>query len=133
MDRQRRAGGAPPPHDRDARRVAEWLRRAVARATTSGGLVRRCGLLLRNRVVAAQTELLEIADLLERAERPDAEAVTAARRLLTDGRQSPLFNHDVHPSELLATLYFVRSRLADDAVAHRFDTYRFDTNELGAR
>ncbi len=133
MDRQRRGRGAPPPHDRDARRVAEWLRGAVARATTSGRLVRRCGLLLRNRVVAAQTELLEIADLLERAERPDAEAVTAARRLLTDGRQSPLFNRDVHPSELLATLYFVRSRLADDAVAHRFDTYRFDTNELGAR
>src|SRR5450432_3896603 len=110
VDLRRRARDAPPSGARDARRVAGWLRGAVARATASGRLVRRSGLLLCDRVVAVQAELLEIAELLERAERPDAQAVTAVRRLLSDGLQSPLFDRDVHPSELLATLYFVRRR-----------------------
>jgi hypothetical protein len=61
-----------------------------------------------------------------RAERPDAEAVTAIRRLLADGLQSPLFNRDVHPSELRATLYFVRLRLADDAVPGRRDAHELE-------
>ena len=106
--------------------MAGWLRAAVARATASGRLVRRSGLLLCDRVVAVQAELLEIAELLERAERPDAEAVTTVRRLLTDGLQSPLFNRDVHPSELLATLYYLRQRLADGAVPRRLDTHKLD-------
>jgi hypothetical protein len=122
----RRGRVAPPSGGRDARRVAGWLRGAVARATASGRLVRRSGLLLCDRVVAVQAELLEITELLERAERPDAEAVQAVRRLLADGLQSPLFNRDVHPSELLATLYFVRLRLADDAVPRRLDTHKLE-------
>jgi hypothetical protein len=115
-----------PSGARDARRVAGWLRGAVARATVSGRLVRRSGLLLCDRVAAVRPELLEIAELLERAERPDAEAVTAVRRLLVDGLQSPLFNRDVHPSELLATLYFIRLRLADDAAPRRLDRYELE-------
>jgi hypothetical protein len=124
MDLPRRARDAPPSGSRDARRVAGWLRRAVARATGSGCVVRRSGLLLCDRVVAVQAELLEIAELLEQSEQPDVEAVTAVRRLLVDGLQSPLFNRDVHSSELLATLYFVQSRLADDAVPRRLDTHK---------
>ena len=85
MDPPRRARDAPPSDGRDARRVAGWLRGAVARATASGRLVRRSGLLPCDRVVAVQAELLEIAELVERAERPDAEAVTAVRRLLDGG------------------------------------------------
>jgi hypothetical protein len=115
-----------PSGTRDARRVAGWLRAAVARATGSGRLVRRSGLLLCDRVVAVQAELLEIAELLERAERPDAEAVMAVRRLLTDGLQSPLLNRDVHPSELLATLYFVRLRLAGDVVVRHLDRHELE-------
>jgi hypothetical protein len=126
VDLRRRARDAPPSGACDARRVAGWLRAAVARATASGCVVRRSGLLLCDRVVAVQAELLEIAELLERAERPDAEAVTAVRRLLADGLQSPLFNGDVHPSELLATLYFVRLRLADDAAPRRLDKYELE-------
>jgi hypothetical protein len=126
VDLRRRAREAPPSRGRDARRAAGWLRAAVARATASGRLVRRSGLLLCDRVVAVQAELLEIAELLERAERPDAEAVTTVRRLLTDGLQSPLFNRDVHPSELLATLYFVRQRLADGVVPRRLDSHELD-------
>jgi hypothetical protein len=52
----------------------------------------------------------------------------AVRRLLVDGLQSPLFNRDVHRSELLATLYFVRSRLVDDVA-----WVGFDTHEMGTR
>jgi hypothetical protein len=126
MDLPRHARNASPSGRRDARRAAAWLRGAVARATVSGRLVRRSGLLLCDRVVAVQVELLEIADLLERAERPDAEAVTAVRRLLADGLQSPLFNRDVHPSELLATLYFIRLRLVDDAVPRRLDRHELE-------
>jgi hypothetical protein len=111
---------------RDARRVAGWVRAAVARATASGRVVRRSGLLLCDRVVAVRAELLEVAELLERAERPDADAVRAVRGLLVDGLQSPLFNRDVHPSELLATLYFVRVRLAGDVVAGRLDAHELE-------
>ena len=50
----------------------------------------RSGLLLCDRVVAVRVVLLEIAGLLERAERPDADAVTAVRRLMADGLQSPM-------------------------------------------
>lgn len=122
---QQRTSDAPPSAGRDARRVARWLRGAVARASASGRLVRRSGLLLCDRVMAVRAELLEIAELLERGERPDAEAVAAVRGLLLDGLQSP-FNRDVHPSELLATLYFVRERLADDAVARRLETHELE-------
>lgn len=38
-------------------------------------------------------------------------ACLALHRLLTDGCASPLYNCEVHPSELRATLYYVRSRL----------------------
>jgi hypothetical protein len=127
-DWARRARDVPPSGARDARRVAGWLRGAVARAAASGRVVRRSGLLLCDRVVAVQVELLEIAELLERAERPDAEAVTTVRRLLTDGLQSPLFNRDVHPSELLATLYFVRQRLAGGVAPRRLDTHKLDAS-----
>jgi hypothetical protein len=128
VDLRRRVRDAPPSGARDARRVAGWLRAAVARGTASGRVVRRSGLLLCDRVVAVQAELLEIAELLERAERPDADAIMAVRRLLADGLQSPLFNRDVHPSELLATLYFVRLRLTDEVVVLR----RLDAHELEA-
>jgi hypothetical protein len=121
MGSRRRVRGARPSGVRDARRVAGWLRGAVRRASASGRLVDRSGLLLRDRVGAVRVELLEIAELLEQAERPDADAVRAVRQLLADGLQSPLFNRDVHPSELLATLYYVRLRLADDAVPRRLN------------
>jgi hypothetical protein len=78
VELRRRARDAPPSGARYARRVAGWLRGAVARATVSGPLVCRSGLLLGDRVVAVQAELLEIAALLEQSERPDAQAATAA-------------------------------------------------------
>jgi hypothetical protein len=102
---------------RTARRLAASLRRAVRRATVPGRIIRRSGLLHCHRVVAVQTDLLEVAELLECAVRPDPLALTAVSQLLTDGLESPLFNRDVHPSELKATLYFVRSRLTADGTS----------------
>jgi hypothetical protein len=67
--------------------------------------------LLHDRVALVRADLLEIAELLEQA--PDAEprCVTELHRLLTDGCESPLFNPDVHPSELRTSVYYVHSRL----------------------
>ncbi len=63
---------------------------------------------------AVRTELLELAQLIEQAlDDVDPDCLNEVRRLLTDGCGSPLYNKDIHPSELLATLYFLRSRLRD--------------------
>jgi hypothetical protein len=68
--------------------------------------------LLHDRLDPVRFDLLEIATLLEHAAEPDPACVTALNRLLTDGCESPLYNSEIHPSELRATLYYVRSRLA---------------------
>ncbi|MGZ4168963.1 MAG: hypothetical protein ACXVE4_11365 [Solirubrobacteraceae bacterium] len=65
------------------------------------------------RVGAVRAELLEVAALLEQAPRVDPDCIAELLRLLTSGCDSPLFNPEIHPSELKATLYFLRSRLAD--------------------
>jgi hypothetical protein len=62
-------------------------------------------------VAAVQQELLELADLLERAHDPDASAVQLVRHLLTDGCESPLYNRAVHASELKATLFYAKKGL----------------------
>jgi hypothetical protein len=67
--------------------------------------------LLHDRVALVRADLLEIAGLLERAADPDPRCVTELHRLLTDGCESPLFNPDIHPSELLASVYYAHSRL----------------------
>jgi len=64
-----------------------------------------------DRVSAVRSELLELAALLEQAQDVDAECLAEVHRLLTSGCDSPLYNPDIHPSEMLATLYFLRSRL----------------------
>jgi hypothetical protein len=62
--------------------------------------------------VPVRADLLEIAALLECTSAPDPGCVAVLHRLLTDGCASPLFNRDVHPSELRATLYYLRGLLA---------------------
>lgn len=111
-----RAAFARPDRDRP-RFLAECLRDAVSRAVIRDGWFRRRGLLLCDRVIAAQAELLEVADLLEHSDGPDPEAVATVHRLLTDGCESPLFNRSVHESELRAALHFARDRLCDPEVA----------------
>jgi hypothetical protein len=63
------------------------------------------------------SRLRPLIDLPRRARDAPPSGGRDARRVA--GLQSPLFNRDVHPSELLATLYFVRLRLIDDAVPRR--------------
>jgi hypothetical protein len=60
-----------------------------------------------------RSELLEIAALLERASFPAPAAVTDLNALLGDGCDSPLYNPDIHESELRAALYYTRRALLD--------------------
>jgi hypothetical protein len=67
--------------------------------------------LLTERVITVASDLRAIAATLEQIDAPDPEAVAAVRRLLSDGCDSPLYNPDIHPSELRATLYYIQSAL----------------------
>jgi hypothetical protein len=90
--------------------------RTVARATPSRDpLRRRFDVLLYDRVAEVRADLLEIAQLLAVADDPGRDCVVELNRLLRDGCDSPLYNADIHPSELRATLYQVRSRLTPPA------------------
>jgi hypothetical protein len=58
-----------------------------------------------------RSDLLEIAALLEHTHDPDPARVAALHNLLANGCDSPLYNTDIHISELHATLHYVRSGL----------------------
>jgi hypothetical protein len=74
--------------------------------------------LLHDRVAAVRTDLYEIAWLLEHANEPNPECIDWLREMLANGCQSPLYNDDVHDSELRATLYYARAAL----LGHTRDT-----------
>ena len=74
---------------------------------------RRYVLYQHDRVDAVRSELLELAALLEQAHDIDPETLADVRRLVTSGCDSPLYNPDLHPSEMVAALYFLRSRLRE--------------------
>ena len=93
--------------------LVRWLRRAAAHTTDRGPRRRRFVVLLPDRVAAVRGDLLEVADLLETTAAPDPACVADLYRLLSDGCESPLYNPDVHVSELTATLYYARSALKD--------------------
>jgi hypothetical protein len=106
---QWRADGA----ERKARRLlGSRKRRSLAasarRAATYTSTGSRRTVLLADRVAAVRDELLEIALMLEHADDLDASWVFAVHKLLTDGCDSPLFNRDIHISELRATLFYLR-------------------------
>jgi hypothetical protein len=106
------SAGARRVSARKRRRLVGSLRRTANHRPSRDPARRRFEVLLGERVQLVRSDLLEIAALLERASDPDPECVRTLHRLLTDGCESPLYNPDVHPSELRATLYVVRSRLA---------------------
>ncbi len=107
LERSRTPGVA----DRRRRRVISRLR-WVARRAGTGARRRRFELLLCDRAAAVRSDLLEIAALLEVTADPDPACVADLHKLLTDGCASPLYNWDVHPSELRATLFYARDRLS---------------------
>jgi hypothetical protein len=100
---------------RKRRVLARWLRRTANCAHDPDPLTRRRDALLHYRATAVRTELLEIAAILEHAHNPDPKCVAALRDLLANGCDSPLYNADIHASELRATLHYVRSGLLADA------------------
>ncbi len=93
---------------RNRRVIARWLRRTAARADERHPLSRRGETLLVSRVAAVRTDLLQIASLLERTDDPDPMSMGALSELLANGCDSPLYNADIHISELYATLYYIR-------------------------
>jgi hypothetical protein len=87
------------------------LRRTVIRADERDPIRRRYLPLLLDRVMAIRADLLEIADYLDQVDDPDRSVVVALRSLLTDGCASPLYNDEIHISELRATLHYIRRHL----------------------
>jgi hypothetical protein len=90
--------------------LAQRLRRAAER-TPAGPLRRRRQPVLLYRAAAVRTELLEIAALLEHSHNPDPACVAVLTALLANTRVSPLYNAEIHVSELHQTLSRVRSGL----------------------
>jgi hypothetical protein len=90
--------------------LVRWLRRTASRVPARDPFRRRRDVLLSDRVAEARADLLEIAVMLEHVHDPDPASVATLRELLSDGCGSPLYNADVHISELWATLFYVRLR-----------------------
>lgn len=102
----------PPP--RVSRRTQCTLidgLRAVAHRSADRRRRRHFEVLLSRRAAAVRGELLELAALLDITAEPDPAAIDALLGLLTDGRDSPLYNPAIHVSELHATLVDARRRL----------------------
>jgi hypothetical protein len=95
---------------RRRRRLVAGLRRAANSIPTRS----RHTALLQDRVATVRHELLELALILEHSDDLDASWIFAIHRLLTDGCESPLYNREIHISELRATLYYLRN-------AHRLE------------
>jgi hypothetical protein len=104
---------------RNRRILARWLRLTASHATDRDPIRRRHDVLLHYRAAAVRTELLEIAALLEHTHDPDPDCIAALRDLLANGCDSPLFNPDVHVSQLHGTLDYVRSGLCRESRGER--------------
>jgi hypothetical protein len=96
---------------RNPKTLARWLRRTAKHTQQPHPLARRRETLLHYRVAAVRVDLLELAAILERAHDPDPASVTELHELLANGCDSPLYNPDIHVSELHATLHYARAGL----------------------
>jgi hypothetical protein len=96
---------------RNRRVLARWLRRTANHTERPRPRLRTHEPLLAYRAAAVRTDLLEIATLLEHTHYPDPASIAALRNLLANGCDSPLYNTDIHISELHATLHYIRSSL----------------------
>jgi hypothetical protein len=96
---------------RNRRVIANWLRRTANRAPRPRPLTRIPEPLLHYRIAAVRRDLLEIAATLEQANNPDPGCVAALHDLLANACDSPLYNADIHISELHATLDYARRGL----------------------
>jgi hypothetical protein len=96
---------------RNRRVLAERLLRTAYLAVDRDSVRRRHDVLLHYRAAVVRTELLELAAALERSRAPDPDCIAALQALLATGADSPLYNRNIHVSELLATLDYVHSGL----------------------
>jgi hypothetical protein len=106
--RQHRAG-------RERRMIVHWLRRTANHTAEPHPIARRRQALLHYRVAAVRTQLLEIAAILARTQHPDPGCLATLHELLANGCDSPLYNPDIHISELNATLYYIHTGLLSHA------------------
>jgi hypothetical protein len=97
---------------RKRRLITRWLRRTARHTQPTSPLARRRATLRHYRVAAVRVELLEIAALVETARDPDPACIAELHELLANGCDSPLYNADIHISELHATLHHIRASLA---------------------
>jgi hypothetical protein len=102
---------ARPISVRNRRLLAQHLRRTAYLAVDRDPIRRRNDVLLHYRAAAVRSELLELAAALERARSPDPDCIAALQALLANAADSPLYNPEIHFSELLTTLEYVRSGL----------------------
>jgi hypothetical protein len=105
---------APVEHTRRAvtgrqrRTLARWLRRTACHFRYDDPVCGGTRHVLTERVQAVRDDLLELADLLEQIDNPDVEAMAELRMVLSDGGSSPLLNADLHLSELVTSLFYIR-------------------------
>ena len=91
-----------------SRRTRRRLAASARRAASCGPRPSRHTVLLHDRAAAVKQELLEIALILQYDDHLDASWMSETHKLLTDGCDSPLYNRDIHISELQATLHYLR-------------------------
>ncbi len=96
---------------RSRRRHARWLRGIANCANDPSPVRRHIEVLLHYRAAAVRTDLLELAAMLERAHEPDPACMAALHELLSDGRDSALYNPNIPVDELHATIEHVRAGL----------------------
>jgi hypothetical protein len=115
--RRRRTGHVRRLNRGKRRMLVGWLRRTADREPSGDPNRRRREVLLPGRVAVARNHLHDIADMLEHTTDVDSRWVADLRALLGNGCESPLYNAEVHISELEATLYYLRSGLATRALS----------------
>ncbi len=93
------------------RRLASWAVRTAEHVPSRGRLRTSAELLIPERVEAVRSDLLEIAAVLEHLDEADRASTGLLHKLLSDGCDSPLYNADLHVSELQAALYYVKKGL----------------------
>ena len=115
--------------DHKRRVLVKWLRRTANHTDHPHPIARRRQTLLPHRAGAVRSELLEIAATLEHTHHPNPTTITELHQLLANGCDSPLYNPDIHISELHATLHYLRAGLVTHNQHDDLTTPSTTTNE----
>jgi hypothetical protein len=100
--------------ERNRSALVQLLRR-TADGTHDTDRVRDRREALHYRAAAVRTPLLELAAVLEHAHDPDPATVAELRELLSNGRDSPLYNAKIPAAELDKALQRIRAELTRPA------------------